>query len=125
MAVRYVAPKEARLRDLWHRHFADPRRERAFLSVAGFNLAFLTCRVVTHSIRAGIGPFHNMSADGRQLHNCTFGIFGLMGIGYSGPTSGRSARPVLTASHRARPTTALELAAQLSRQHRAGARTGA
>ena len=82
MAVHYVDPKEARFRGLWHRHFADPRRERAFLSAVGFNLAFLTCRVVTHSIRAGIGPFHNMSAGGRHLHHSTFGIFGLMGIGY-------------------------------------------
>jgi hypothetical protein len=82
VAVNYVDPKDARLRGLWHRHFADPRRERAFLSAAGFNLAFLTCRVVTHSIRAEKGPFHNMSAGGRHLHHCTFGIFGLMGVGY-------------------------------------------
>lgn len=82
MAVRYVDPKDARLRGLWHRHFADPRRERAVLSAAGFNIAFLTCRVVTHSIRAGVGPFHNLSTGGRHLHHCTFGIFGLMGIGY-------------------------------------------
>jgi hypothetical protein len=82
MAVEYCRPEDAQLRGLWHRHFADPRRERAFLSAVGFNLAFLTCRVVTHSIRAGIGPFRNMSAGGRHLHHCTFGIFGLLGIGY-------------------------------------------
>jgi hypothetical protein len=82
MAVAYVDPRDARLGGLWKRHFADPRRERAFLSAVGFNLAFLGCRVVTHAIRAGRGPFHNMSAGGRHLHHSTLGIFGLMGIGY-------------------------------------------
>ena len=55
MTVHYVDPNEAQLPGLWQRHFADPRRERAFLSAAGFNVAFLTCRVVTHAIRAEIG----------------------------------------------------------------------
>jgi hypothetical protein len=82
VAVQYVDPDKARLRGLWHRHFGDPRRERAFLSAVGFNLAFLTCRVVTHAIRSGVGPFRNMSVGGRHLHHSTFGIFGLMGIGY-------------------------------------------
>lgn len=71
------------LHGLWSRHFADPRRERAFLSAVSFNLTFLGCRVVTHAIRAQRGPFHNLSAPGgRHLHHCTFGIFGLMGVGY-------------------------------------------
>ena len=77
-----VAPEDAQLAGLWSRHFSDPRQERAFLSAVGFNLAFLSCRVVTHSIRAGVGPFRNMNAGGRHLHHCTFGIFGLMGVGY-------------------------------------------
>lgn len=82
MAVHYVNPEDAQLRGLWGRHFDDPQRERAVLSALGFNLGFLGCRVVTHSIRAGVGPFRNMSAGGRHLHHCTFGIFGLMGIGF-------------------------------------------
>lgn len=82
MAVHYVDPKDAHFRGLWKRHFADPRRERAFLSAVGFNFAFLSCRVVTHAIRAGRGPFRNLSAGGRHLHHSTLGIFGLVGIGY-------------------------------------------
>jgi hypothetical protein len=80
--ARAVDPDKAQLTGLWGRHFSDPRRERAFLSAVGFNVAFASCRVVTHSIRAGRGPFRNMSAGGHHLHHCTFGIFGLMGIGY-------------------------------------------
>lgn len=82
MAVQKVAPEDAKLPGLWQRHFSDPRRERAFLSALGFNAAFATCRIVTHSIRAGVGPFRNMSVGGRHLHHSTFGIFGLMAIGY-------------------------------------------
>jgi hypothetical protein len=82
VGVQKVAPQDAELPGLWQRHFSDPRRERAFLSAAGFNVAFATCRGVTHAIRSGVGPFRNMSLGGRHLHHSTFGIFGLMAIGY-------------------------------------------
>jgi hypothetical protein len=68
---------------LYERHFSDPRRERAFLSAAGFTAAFATARAITHSIRAGAGPFGNVSAGGRHIHHSTFGILGLLGCGYA------------------------------------------
>ncbi len=67
---------------LYARHFQSLRRERAFLSAAGFTTAFATARVITHLIRDGRGPFHNLSADGTHIHHSTLGIFGLLGIGY-------------------------------------------
>jgi hypothetical protein len=67
---------------LYQRHFSDPRRERAFLSAAGFTTAFATARAITHAIRAGVGPFHNVSEGGRHIHHSTFGIFGLLACGY-------------------------------------------
>jgi len=67
---------------LYARHFADARRERAFLSAVGFTTAFATARAITHAIRAGVGPFHNISAGGTHIHHSTFGIFGLLGVGY-------------------------------------------
>ncbi len=67
---------------LYERHFSDPRRERAFLGAVGFTSALGTARAITHLIRAGKGPFGNMSAGGTHLHHSTFGIFGLLGIGY-------------------------------------------
>ena len=66
----------------YERHFSDPRRERAFLSAAGFTTAFAVARGVTHAIRAGVGPFRNISAGGRHIHHSTFGILGLLGCGY-------------------------------------------
>lgn len=68
--------------DLYSRHFSNPRQERAFLSAAGFTTAFAVARGITHAIRAGRGPFHNISAGGTHIHHSTFGIFGLLGIGY-------------------------------------------
>jgi hypothetical protein len=80
-----LTPRETEFHpvDAYRRHLANPRRERAFLSAVGFTTAFAACRIVTHSIRAGIGPFHNMSAGGRHLHHSTFGILGQIGLGYA------------------------------------------
>jgi hypothetical protein len=66
----------------YHKHCSTPRQERALLSAVGFTTAFATARGITHSIRAGIGPFHNISKGGTHIHHSTFGIFGLLGIGY-------------------------------------------
>lgn len=81
---------------LYERHFSDPRTERAFLSAVGFTTAFATARGITHAIRAGVGPFRNISEGGRHIHHSTFGIFGLLGLGYVwtyrwalGPAQGR------------------------------------
>src|SRR5436305_11962736 len=68
--------------DVYRRHFADSQRERGFLSALGFTTAFATARGVTHAIRAGVGPFQNISAGGTHIHHSTFGIFGLLGVGY-------------------------------------------
>jgi len=70
------------LRDAYRRHFADTRRERAFLHAAAFTGGFAVCRIVTHGIRSHWGPFRNMSIGGRHLHHSTFGIIGQIGIGY-------------------------------------------
>jgi hypothetical protein len=67
----------------YDRHFSEARRERAFLSALGFTTAFGVARGITHAIRAGIGPFGNISAGGTHIHHSTFGIFGLLGVGYA------------------------------------------
>jgi hypothetical protein len=71
-----------RLGEAYRRHCSDPRQERALLSAVGFTTAFTTARVITHAIRAGVGPFHNISSGGTHIHHSTFGIFGLLGVGY-------------------------------------------
>src|SRR3984957_12719932 len=70
------------LRDSYERHFANPRRERAFLHATGFTVGFAGCRLVTHAIRAQRGPFKNLSVGGRHLHHSTPGIIGQIILGY-------------------------------------------
>jgi hypothetical protein len=53
-----------------------------FIGSVAFFGGFLGARAITHSIRAGIGPFRNMAVGGRHLHHMVFGIGGLLGIGY-------------------------------------------
>jgi len=67
---------------LYRAHFSDRRRERQFLSACSFLVTFATVRAITHSIRAGVGPFRNITPGGRHIHHMTFGIAGLLAVGY-------------------------------------------
>jgi len=67
---------------LYRKHFEDRRRERQFLSSSSFFLTFATVRVITHAIRANVGPFRNITPGGRHIHHMTFGITGLLVVGY-------------------------------------------
>jgi len=60
----------------------SPRRERMFIGAVAFFGGFGAARTVTHAIRRGVGPFHNLSVGGRHLHHMVFGIGGLLGTGY-------------------------------------------
>jgi hypothetical protein len=70
------------LRDLYRTHFEDRRKERQLLSSVSFFLTFASVRGVTHAIRAERGPFRNITPGGRHIHHMTFGILGLLSVGY-------------------------------------------
>ena len=70
------------LRGLYGRHIANSDCERPFLGALSFTLTFAAARAITHSIRAGVGPFQNISAVGPHIHHSTLGIIGLLGCGY-------------------------------------------
>jgi hypothetical protein len=68
---------------LYSKLTTDAQQERALLSAIGFTGGFAACRGVTHAIKHGIPPFHNLSSKGgTHIHHSTFGIFGLLGIGF-------------------------------------------
>jgi hypothetical protein len=68
---------------IYRDHLASPaRKERMFLSTLGFFNTFGATRTVTHAIRAGRGPFRNITPGGRHIHHMTFGIIGLLVCGY-------------------------------------------
>jgi hypothetical protein len=70
------------LRALYHHHFEDRRKERQLLSSVAFFMTFAGVRAITHAIRAERGPFRNITPGGRHIHHMTFGILGLLSVGY-------------------------------------------
>jgi len=73
---------ERDLRSLYYKHFCDGRKERQLFSTGSFFVTFATVRGITHAIRAERGPFKNITAGGRHIHHLTFGIVGLLSVGY-------------------------------------------
>ena len=70
------------LKELHHFHFRDERRERLFLASLAFVVTFAIVRGITHAIRAGVGPFHNVSSGGLHIHHLVWGIVLLLVVGY-------------------------------------------
>jgi len=58
-----------------------PGERSALLSWLGFTGTFSLARGITHSIRAGRGPFRDMSKGGVHLHHYLWGIAMLAGVG--------------------------------------------
>ena len=78
-----VARMTAReLHALYCKHFEDRRKERQLLSTGAFFVTFAAVRAITHAIRAERGPFKNITPGGRLIHHMTFGITGLLTVGY-------------------------------------------
>jgi hypothetical protein len=70
------------LRTIYYKHFGDHRKERQLFSTAAFLVTFASVRTITHAIRAERGPFRNITPGGRHIHHMTFGIIGLLVVGY-------------------------------------------
>lgn len=71
------------LRLSYRDHFEDHRRERQFITAGSFFVTFAATRAITHAIKAGKGPFHNIGGDGgTHIHHMTFGIIGNLVVGY-------------------------------------------
>ena len=71
-----------RIGEIYRECFDDRRRERRLLSTASFFTTFAAVRAITHAIRAERGPFRNITPGGRHIHHMTFGIIGLLTVGY-------------------------------------------
>ena len=59
----------------------DQRQRAALASWVSFATTFAGVRGITYSIRAGKGPFRNLSAGGEHLHHYLWGIAMLAGVG--------------------------------------------
>jgi hypothetical protein len=58
-----------------------PAERSALLAWFGFTTTFGAVRALTYSIRAGRGPFRNLSVGGEHLHHYMWGIGMLSGVG--------------------------------------------
>src|SRR5262249_48907099 len=79
--ARRLSPRRM-LRDFYRLHFKDERRERLFLASVGFVATFAIVRTITHLIRAGAGPFPNVTAGSLHIHHLVWGILLLIAVGY-------------------------------------------
>ena len=71
------------IRWLYQFHFNDERRERLFLASVGFLVTFGVVRAITHMIRDGVGPFHDINSGTLHVHHLVWGILILLVVGYA------------------------------------------
>lgn len=71
-----------RVAELYRQHFGKPHQERQLVAAIAFYLSFAGVRLLTHAIRAGRGPFHNVEVGGRHIHHLVWGILLLLIVGY-------------------------------------------
>ena len=72
------------LHDWWLHEVVDGYKGPLLLSFVAFVMTFVTTRSITRLIRAGKGPFHDVSTGGVHMHHSTPGIVLLIVGGFSG-----------------------------------------
>ncbi|MBV9593773.1 MAG: hypothetical protein JO147_08265 [Actinobacteria bacterium] len=85
--------------DVYYRHIVDEGKEQAFWLLVSFLATFVIVRLITHAIRAGRGPFRNVSVGGTHLHHLVPGIVLVLVTGYLStaihPRAGRTTVAIL------------------------------
>ena len=75
-----LATSPSAVRRAYHEELG-PGQQSALLSWLAFTCTFAGLRALTYSIRAGQGPFGNISVGGEHLHHYLWGIGLLSGVG--------------------------------------------
>ena len=78
-----AVPSVAEVKSAYHDELG-PRERAALWSWLGFTATFAAVRAITYSIRAGKGPFRNLSVGGAHLHHYMWGIALVSGVGAVG-----------------------------------------
>ncbi|MCU1688540.1 MAG: hypothetical protein JWN20_468 [Jatrophihabitantaceae bacterium] len=66
----------------YRHHIVQAGKEQAFWVLVAFLITFLIVRLITHAIRAGRGPFRDVSVGGSHVHHMVPGIILLLVTGY-------------------------------------------
>jgi hypothetical protein len=70
----------------------DSEQQSALISWLAFTTVFTAVRGITHAIRAGKGPFRNLSMGGEHVHHYLWGIGLIAGVGGIAVRGGEAAR---------------------------------
>ncbi|MFD5183772.1 hypothetical protein ACFWMQ_14375 [Streptomyces sp. NPDC058372] len=73
----------------WDRNIIDPGKLPLLLALAAFILAFVVVRTVTRLIRAGKGPFRDVTPGGLHIHHAVPGVILMVVGGFCAVGSGR------------------------------------
>ncbi|MEO3752220.1 hypothetical protein [Streptomyces sp. B6B3] len=72
----------------WYRNVVEPGKLPLLLALAAFVVSFAVTRSVTRLIRAGRGPFHDVSVGGRHVHHVVPGVVLMCVGGFGGVAAG-------------------------------------
>ncbi|WP_377271132.1 hypothetical protein [Peterkaempfera sp. SMS 1(5)a] len=84
----------------WYRNISEPGKLPLLACLLAFVLTFLVTRTVTRTIRAGRGPFRNISSGGVHIHHVVPGILlatvgGFAAVASPGQGAGKTAAGVI------------------------------
>ncbi|WP_371529605.1 hypothetical protein OG302_29860 [Streptomyces sp. NBC_01283] len=75
--------------DWWYRNIVEPGKLPLLLALLSFVGSFLVTRTITRLIRAGRGPFRNISSGDVHIHHVVPGIFLMLVGGFWAVAAGR------------------------------------
>ncbi|MEV6696677.1 hypothetical protein AB0M68_05835 [Streptomyces sp. NPDC051453] len=75
--------------DWWYRNIVEPGKLPLLLALAAFLLTFAATRTITRLIRAGRGPFRNVTPGGMHIHHVVPGVILTVIGGFGAVGSGR------------------------------------
>lgn len=82
IAIALTIVRRGSARHLYRKHLAEKPAERLLMASIGFYITLAVVRTLTHMIRAGIGPFHDVAVGGRHIHHLVWGILLLLLVGF-------------------------------------------
>jgi hypothetical protein len=82
LSIVLIKLRHEHARAIYKQHFRNVPRERLLFASVGFYIGFAGIRMLTHAIRAGRGPFHDVAMGGRHIHHLVWGILLLLLVGY-------------------------------------------
>ncbi|MCX5380652.1 hypothetical protein [Streptomyces sp. NBC_00091] len=76
--------------DWWYRNILEPGKLPLLLALMAFVVTFAVTRIITRMIRAGKGPFRNVTPGGLHVHHCVPGVILMTVGGFTAIAGGRT-----------------------------------